>query len=120
VVLAAAQTDATTDLVDAKFVSAMKARSIIVNIARGGLVVDEALIAGLDKGAPGLAILDVFREEPLPKGHPFWAHPKVRVTGHTSSSGTGTLPRADNFFLENLKRFEAGHELLSRVEAESF
>jgi phosphoglycerate dehydrogenase-like enzyme len=120
VVLASPETGATTDLVDAKFVAAMKQGSIIVNIARGGLIVDEALIAGLDKGAPGLAILDVFREEPLPKGHPFWRHPRVRVTGHTSSSGSGTLARADNFFLENLNRYQAGQELLSPVLAGSF
>jgi phosphoglycerate dehydrogenase-like enzyme len=120
VVLAAARTDATTDLVDAKFVAAMKPGSILVNVARGELVVDAALIAGLDKGAPGVAILDVFREEPLPKAHPYWKHPRVRVTGHTSSSGTGTLARADNFFLENLKRYEAGQPLLSPVGKDAF
>jgi phosphoglycerate dehydrogenase-like enzyme len=120
VVLAAARTAATSDLVDAKFVAAMKPGSILVNIARGELVVDEALIAGLDKGAPGLAILDAFREEPLPKSHPFWKHPKVRLSSHTSSSGNGTLGRADNFFLENLRRFEKGEPLLSPVHADSF
>jgi phosphoglycerate dehydrogenase-like enzyme len=120
VVLAAARTDATTDLVDAKFVAAMKPGSIIVNIARGELVVDAALIAGLDRGTPGIAILDVFRDEPLPKAHPYWKHPKVRVTGHTSSSGTGTLARADNFFLENLRRYDKGEPLLSPVNAGSF
>ncbi|HEX4114181.1 MAG TPA: NAD(P)-dependent oxidoreductase, partial [Stellaceae bacterium] len=120
VILAAARTDATTDLVNAKFVAAMKPGSILVNVARGELVVDAALLAGLDKGAPGLAILDAFREEPLPRSHPYWKHPKVRVTGHTSSSGTGTLARADNYFLENLRRFEKGEDLLSPVRADSF
>lgn len=120
VVLAAARTDATTDLVNAQFVAAMKPGSIIVNVARGELVVDLALIAGLDKGAPGLAILDAFREEPLPRSHPYWKHPKVRVTGHTSSSGTGTLRRADNFFIENLRRYQKGEPLLSPATASSF
>jgi glyoxylate/hydroxypyruvate reductase len=83
-------------------------------------VVDSALIAGLDKGAPGLAVLDAFREEPLPKSHPYWKHPKVRVTGHTSSSGTGTLRRADNFFIDNLRRYQQGEPLLSPVTASSF
>jgi len=96
----------------------MKPGSCLVNIGRGVLVVDQALLAGLEKNAPGLAILDVFREEPLPAGHPYWSHPKVRVTGHTSSSGTGTLARADNFFIENLRRFERGEKLLSRVSAD--
>ncbi|HEY7991634.1 MAG TPA: NAD(P)-dependent oxidoreductase [Stellaceae bacterium] len=120
VVLAAARTEETTDLVNDKFVAAMKPGSIIVNIARGELIVDDALLAGLDKGTPGLAILDVFRQEPLPKTHPYWKHPKVRVTGHTSSSGTGTLARADNFFLENLRRYQAGQPLLSPVGPGSF
>src|SRR6185437_14110962 len=120
VVLAAARTEETTDLVNDKFVAAMKPGSIIVNIARGELIVDDALLAGLDKGTPGLAILDVFRQEPLPKTHPYWKHPKVRVTGHTSSSGTGTLARADNFFLENLRRYQAGQPLLSPVGPDSF
>jgi phosphoglycerate dehydrogenase-like enzyme len=120
VVLAAARTAATTDLVDAKFVAAMKPGSILINVARGELVVDEALLAGLDKGAPGIAILDVFREEPLPPRHPYWKHPKVRLTGHTSAAGSGTLKRADAYFLENLRRLDAGEELLSRVRADSF
>jgi len=117
VVLAVSHNDATNDLVDAKFVGAMKQGSVIVNIGRGQLIVDEALLSGLEKNAPALAILDVFREEPLPASHPYWSHPKVRVTGHTSSSGNGTLGRADNFFLENLRRFEAGEPLLSPVTA---
>jgi phosphoglycerate dehydrogenase-like enzyme len=120
VVLAAARTEATTDLVDAKFVAAMKPGSILVNVARGELVVDAALIAGLDSGAPGLAILDAFREEPLPKSHPYWRHTNDRVTGHTSSAGNGTLARADNFFLENLRRLEKGEPLLSPVGADAF
>ncbi len=120
VVLAAARTDATTDLVNAQFVAAMKPGSILINVARGELVVDAALIAGLDKGAPGLAILDAFREEPLPKSHPFWKHPKVCVTGHTSSAGHNTLARADNFFLDNLRRYQKGEPLMSLVGPDSF
>jgi phosphoglycerate dehydrogenase-like enzyme len=120
VVLATAQTEATTDLVDAEFVAAMKPGSILVNVGRGGLILDAALIAGLDRGTPGVAILDVFNEEPLPKAHPYWKHPQVRVTGHTSSSGNGTIARADNFFLENLRRFERGEALLSPVRPGAF
>jgi len=120
VVLSAARTEATTDLVDAGFVAAMKPGSTLINIARGELVVDDALLAGLDRGRPGLAILDAFRQEPLPKSHPYWRHPKVRLTAHTSSAGDGMLGRADNFFLENLRRYQAGEELLSQVRADSF
>jgi len=120
VVLSTARTAATTDLVDARFVAAMKPGSTLINIARGELVVDDALLAGLDQGRPGLAILDAFRQEPLPKSHPYWKHPKVRLTAHTSSAGDGTPGRADNFFLENLRRYQGGKELLSQVHADSF
>jgi phosphoglycerate dehydrogenase-like enzyme len=120
VVLATAQTKATTDLVDAKFIAAMKKSSLLVNIARGGLIVDEALLAGLDNGTPSVAILDTFREEPLPPEHPYWKHPRAIVTAHTSSGSTGTLPRADNFFLENLRRYQGGEPLLSQVGADAF
>jgi phosphoglycerate dehydrogenase-like enzyme len=119
VVLAAAHNDATDSLVGAGFIEATKPGAILVNIGRGVLVDDKALLAGLERNKPGLAILDVFREEPLPPGHPYWDHPKVRVTGHTSSSGHGTLVRADGFFLENLSRFESGRPLLSLVTAET-
>jgi phosphoglycerate dehydrogenase-like enzyme len=120
VVLATAQTEATADLVDRQFIAAMKKDSILVNIGRGGLIVDEALLGGLDKGTPGVAILDTFREEPLPKSHPYWTHPKVRLTGHTSAAGNGTLARADAFFLENLRRLETGETLLSPVGPDAF
>jgi phosphoglycerate dehydrogenase-like enzyme len=120
VVLSAARTAATSDLVDAKFVAVMKPGSTLINIARGELVVDDALLAGLDQDRPGLAILDAFREEPLPKSHPYWRHPKVRLTAHTSSAGDGTPGRADDFFLENLRRYQEGKELLSQVRADSF
>jgi len=57
----------------------------VVNIARGEIVVDEDLVALLDSGQLAGATLDVFREEPLPPGHPFWHHPRVALTPHTSA-----------------------------------
>ena len=57
----------------------------IVNVARGSHLVDEDLIALIDEGRIAGATLDVFRTEPLPQGHPFWAHPKITVTPHTSA-----------------------------------
>lgn len=56
----------------------------IINAARGGHVVDDDLIAALDDGTLDFAKLDVFREEPLPEEHPFWSHPKIRVTPHNA------------------------------------
>ena len=57
----------------------------MINVARGGLVVEEDLLALLDSGHLAGATLDVFRTEPLPAGHAFWRHPKVRVTPHVSA-----------------------------------
>lgn len=57
----------------------------VINVARGGHLVDEDLIALIDSGHVAGAMLDVFRTEPLPASHPFWAHPKITVTPHTSA-----------------------------------
>ena len=57
----------------------------VINVARGGHLVDDDLIALIDNGALAGATLDVFRQEPLPAAHPFWKHPKITVTPHTSA-----------------------------------
>ncbi len=57
----------------------------VINVARGSHLVDEDLIALLDSGHLAGATLDVFRVEPLPQDHPFWRHPKITVTPHTSA-----------------------------------
>lgn len=117
VVLACALTDETRDIADAAFFAAMKPGAILINIGRGELVDEDALRAGLDAGKPGVAVLDVFRNEPLPAGAWQWSHPKVRVTAHASNAGDGTLRRGDELFLENLRRFLAGEPLLNEASA---
>ncbi len=119
VVLSCALNDQTRDLANDAFFKAMKPGSILINIARGGVVVDEALLAALERKAPTVAILDVFREEPLPATSPYWSHPQVRVTAHTSAAGSGTIARGDKLFLSNLKRYAAGEALLNEVSASS-
>jgi glyoxylate/hydroxypyruvate reductase len=57
----------------------------VINVARGGLVIDDDLIAAIDSGHLSGATLDVFREEPLPQSHRFWLHPKIRMTPHVSA-----------------------------------
>jgi len=63
----------------------LPAGAYVINIARGGLIVDEALLELLDSGHLGGAALDVFRQEPLPAGHRYWTHPKVRITPHVAA-----------------------------------
>jgi phosphoglycerate dehydrogenase-like enzyme len=119
VVLACALNDQTRDLADAGFFAAMKPNSLLVNIARGGVVVEDDLLTALSRNAPAVAILDVFRHEPLPETSQFWTHPQVRVTAHTSAAGSGTVPRGDKLFLTNLARYAAGEPLINEVNVGS-
>ena len=115
VVLACALNDETRGMADAAFFAAMKPGALLINIARGGLVDEAALKAGLDRDQPAMAVLDVFETEPLPADAWFWDHPKVRVTGHCSNAGDGVLARGDPLFLENLRRYRAGEPLLNEA-----
>jgi phosphoglycerate dehydrogenase-like enzyme len=115
VVLAAPATRETENLVDADFLSRMKPRSLLVNVARGTLVDDNALIESLDSGHVSAAVLDVFRTEPLPDDHPFWSHPSIRVTPHNAAGGTGRFQRQADLFKENLDRYLDGRPLLNEV-----
>ena len=106
--------DTTRGMVDAAFFDAVKPGAILVNVARGPLIDDAALIAALDRGQVDTAVLDVFHTEPLPVDDPLWAHPKVRLTPHTSFAGDGVQHRWDQLFLDNIARFARG-EPLERV-----
>jgi phosphoglycerate dehydrogenase-like enzyme len=111
VVLAAPSTDETKHLVDARFLAAMKPGSVLVNVARGDLVDEDALLAALDRGTPEAAVLDVFATEPLPADSPFWNHPRVVMSPHSSGGGTGRVERAVDVFAENLVRWQRGSDL---------
>jgi glyoxylate/hydroxypyruvate reductase len=118
VVLCIPQTAETRGLADKDFFARMKPGSVIVNVGRGGLLDEAALVAALDKGAPGHAVLDVFQTEPLPVESPLWAHPKVTLTGHASSMGSGFMSRTDALFLDNLDRYLTGQSLRNEVTAD--
>jgi len=77
-------TPETTGIIDARALSALPKGAFVINAARGGHVVDGDLIAALDSGHIAGATLDVFHEEPLPPAHPFWTHPKIRITPHVA------------------------------------
>jgi phosphoglycerate dehydrogenase-like enzyme len=115
IVLACPLNDATRGFVDNAFFAAVKPGAILVNVARGGLVEDAALIAALDSRRLATAILDVFHEEPLPADNPLWTHPNVRLTPHTSFAGSGSRSRWDSLFLDNIARFAKGQPLVSEV-----
>jgi glyoxylate/hydroxypyruvate reductase len=78
-------TPATRGLIDAALLRGLPRGAHLVNVARGDIVVDADVVAALDDGQLASATLDVFREEPLPPGHPYWQHPRVTLTPHVSA-----------------------------------
>jgi glyoxylate/hydroxypyruvate reductase len=78
-------TPETQDILNHRNLSLLQPGGYVINVARGGHLVDDDLIALLDNGHLAGATLDVFRQEPLPAAHPFWQHPKITVTPHTSA-----------------------------------
>lgn len=107
-------TGATRDLLDARTLALLPRGAVIVNPGRGPLIVDEDLIGALDSGQIGHATLDVFREEPLPRDHPFWAHPGVTVSPHVASETRADT--ASEVIAENVRRGEAGEPYLHLVD----
>lgn len=91
-------TPATEGLLDKRVFNQMPGGAFLINCARGQLLVEQDLIAALDAGRLAGATLDVFNTEPLPAEHPFWVHPRVRITPHVSCLSeptTGALILAD-------------------------
>lgn len=104
----------TRGLLDAGAFAALPRGAYFINMARGGHVVDEALLAALDSGHLSGAVLDVFNQEPLPPDHRYWVHPKVHVTPHIAGA---TNPRtASPGVIENIKRLRSGQPLIHTVD----
>jgi phosphoglycerate dehydrogenase-like enzyme len=116
VVLAAPLTPETENMIDADTLAAMKPGSWLINVARGRLVDERALLRALRDGPIGGAILDTFRDEPLQPGSPFYDLPNVIVTPHTSWSSARVLDRSVELFSDNLRRFARGEPLLNVVD----
>jgi phosphoglycerate dehydrogenase-like enzyme len=116
VVLAAPLTPETESMIDAAAIAAMKPGAWLINVARGRLVDERALLRALRDGSIGGAVLDTFREEPLPETSPFYDLPNVIVTPHTSWSSGRVLDRSVELFCDNLRRFTAGQPLLNVVD----
>jgi phosphoglycerate dehydrogenase-like enzyme len=120
VLLSPPLTPETEDMADASFFAAMKPGALFLNVGRGKLVDENALLAGLETGRPGAACLDVVREEPLPTGHALWSHPAVTLTAHISAKTGASMRRSDGLFLENLGAFLAGTGLRNLIPRSEF
>lgn len=115
-VLLLPSTAATENTLNAKTLAQLPRGARIINPGRGPLIDDDALLAALDSGQVGHATLDVFRVEPLPEDHPYWAHPNVTVTPHIASE---TRPvTAARVICENIRRGEQGEPFLHLVDRE--
>jgi glyoxylate/hydroxypyruvate reductase A len=117
VVLLLPDTPATENTLDASRIALLPKGAVVINPGRGPLIDDDALLAALDSGHLAHATLDVFRTEPLPPDHPYWAHPKVTVTPHIASETRA--PSAARVIAENIRRGEAGEPFLHLVDRDA-
>lgn len=118
VVLAVSLSDATHHMIDAAAIAQMKPRALLINMGRGGLIDEPALVAALRKGRLGGAGLDVFETEPLPQDSPLWSLPNTLITPHFTAPLPDRSERSLRIILENLQRFRSGEPMLNRISRE--
>ena len=116
IVLAAPLTPETREMINAETLAMVKPGAWLINVARGRLIDERALLRALDDGPLGGAVLDTFHDEPLPPDSPFYGLENVIVTPHTSWSSGRVLDRSVELFCDNLRRFAAGEPLLNVVD----
>ncbi|HEU5016236.1 MAG TPA: D-2-hydroxyacid dehydrogenase [Roseiflexaceae bacterium] len=119
VVVAAPLTPATRGMFGAAELAAMRPDAYLINVARGEIVDEAALVDALRGERIAGAGLDVFTEEPLPPDHPFWGLPNVFLTPHVSWYSPEVRPRTLSLFAENLQRFASGQPLLNIVDKQA-
>ena len=105
-------------MIDAAAIARMKPGAILVNVGRGGVVDESALIDALRSERLAGAALDVFAREPLPADSPLWELPNVLVSPHTAALSPHENERIASLFVENLRRYLRGEELRNRVDPE--
>ncbi|MSV32526.1 MAG: D-2-hydroxyacid dehydrogenase, partial [Bryobacterales bacterium] len=116
---AAPLTGETRGLVGAAELARMKPSAVVLNVGRGPVIDEEALIAALRDGTIKGAALDVFDKEPLPEGHAFWGLSNVLLSPHCADHTATWTDEAMQFFLENLGRYKSGQPLLNLVDKKS-
>lgn len=117
IVLAAPLTSDTEGMIGDETLALVKPGAWLINVARGRLIDERALLRALRDGPLGGAVLDTFREEPLPSMSSFYDLPNVIVTPHTAWSSGRVLDRSVDLFCDNLRRFAAGEPLRNVVDA---
>ena len=107
---------ATNRLIGAEQISKLNSGAILVNVARGQIVDEEAMISALQSGKLGGAVLDVFDVEPLEASSPLWSLPNVVISPHSSGFRASHWDDVTDLFTENLKRYQRGKNLLNLVD----
>ena len=116
VILAAPLVAATRGMIDARALARMKPDAILINMARGPLVVESALVAALRSGHLAGAGLDVTEVEPLPPESPLWELPNCIITPHVGGQSATRIDDMTGFFCENLARWQSGRPLVNLVD----
>lgn len=120
IVVALPLTNETRGLIDRDAIDRMKDGAIFVNVGRGAVVDENALVEALRSGKLRGAALDVFAEEPLPESSPLWELDNVIVSPHTAALSVKENERVVERFAQNLRRYLDGDDLLGRVRADVF
>lgn len=118
-VIAAPLTGATEGLVSREILAALPDGAFVLNAARGALLDEAALLEELETGRLGGAVLDVFADEPLPRDHPFWRHPRVLVSPHVAGVSDRFWERETALMVENISRYLRGRRLRNVVDLEA-
>ena len=120
VVLSAPSTPATTGLLDARRIALLPRGAIVVNVARGALLDESALVNQIERGHLRGAVLDVFSEEPLPASSPLWALPNIVLTPHVSAVSPARFwERELSLFTDNWRRYARGEPLRNLVDKQA-
>jgi phosphoglycerate dehydrogenase-like enzyme len=113
-------TDATHHLLGGEFFAALSGGTTIVNVGRGNVIDEAALVEALDAGRAGFAALDVFEVEPLPDTSPLWSRADVLISPHTAALDAGEERRIAELFADNAGRLLDGRPLRNRVDTVEF
>ncbi len=116
IVLSLPLTEDTNNFIGPEEFKSMKKGTFLVNIGRGALIDEKALMAALDGGSISGAGLDVFKEEPLPPENPLWAYENVMITPHSSVGGDPADDQVVDIFIENLQRYIDGIEMINVID----
>ena len=116
VVVACPLTAETEGMIGPREIAAMRRGAYLINVARGRILQDDAVLAALASGQLGGAFLDAFWPEPLPADHPYWSAPNVTLTPHDSHSSEFIGDNIVDLFCANLRRWLAGEPLLNRID----